>query len=106
MPENRLPTVLWIAIILYLLWWIVLFAVVAWRLDIISPLIDYRKMVYGVAVILWNIFVFILVLNKQAHLYVENLLRRIAGRNLPLQPAGVLFGLVGVDLGLYNILTA
>ncbi len=83
-----------------------MFAVVAWRLDIISPLIEYRKMVYGVAVILWNIFVFILVLNKQAHLYVENLLRRIAGRDLPLQPAGVLFGLVGVDLGLYNILTA
>ena len=106
MPENRLPTVLWIVIILYALWWVVLFAVVALRLDLVSPLIEYRKLVYAVAVVLWNVFVVILVLNKQAHLYVENLLQRLAGRHLPVQPAGVLFGLVGVDLGLYGVLTA
>jgi hypothetical protein len=104
MPDNRPPKILRVLWILYGLLWLGLFIVIAMRMDLIPSLIQYRKAAYIVGVFLWDIFVIAIFLNKQLQEYVERHLSRVAGRPMPLQPAGVLFGLAGINFGLYTAL--
>jgi hypothetical protein len=101
MNKSPLPRALWLPLVLYLIGWIALFALIAVRLDLIAPLIEYRKLVYLFGLAIWHVFVFIAVVNRQVRAYVETL--------LPLQPplplAGLMFGLAAVDLGLLYVLS-
>jgi len=101
MTRSPLPKALGWPLGLYLVWWTALFAVMALRLELISPLVEYRKMVYLVGLAIWHVIVLIVVMNGQARMYLEACLRR----QPPLPFAGIMFGLAVADLGLLYVLT-
>jgi len=101
MLEPGFLKALWLPLFLYLVWWVALFVVLTLRLELISPLIEYRKLVYLVGGAIWHLFVLMLVLNRQAYTDLAASLRRQS----PLSRPGVLVGLAVVDLGLYYVLT-
>jgi len=101
MSKAFLPKALWWPLAAYLIGWIALFALIALRLELIAPLIEYRKLVYLFGLAVWHVLVLTVVTNQQAGRYLEARLRR----RQPLPAAGLLFGLVLVDLGLFYVLT-
>ena len=105
MLERRLPEILWLPLIIYLVWWVALFVVLSSRLELISPLIEYRKMVYLAGGAIWHVFVLVVAMNKSARVNLQAFLSRIAGRHSFSSLPGVLFGLAVIDLGLYYVLT-